>query len=397
MKAVVFFLLALFSVQLVSAKTQVGSTTCAVCEYLVGLAEGYVTTNTTEQEFIQKLDKACGLFPAFAPVCDQMIQFGVAELFAYIQADLTPSQACTLMKLCTSNSQDAPIPEPAVISIEAPVDVESPAGGDGCATCERVVGIVKAVASNNATTNEIIDALKTTCALIPPLSTVCNQLMPEIELVIQLLKANVSSQSICTMLKLCPASPEVIEPVQTQAVICPACEYAVGLIESWVEENATVSEIETKLQKVCNLVPGLGPICTSFLNYGIQDIISYINADLTPTQVCVILKLCTPQATVGMVRPESTLNLGAGCNICKYVVGLVEEWLAQPTTVAEVTGYVKSMCTHVGGLDAMCEQVVEFGVAEFVQYVETNELPATFCEQVHLCAVPRCPKFAVQQ
>lgn len=40
-----------------------GGQTCALCEFVIQTAEGYITSNSSEAEIIKFLDQACGLVP----------------------------------------------------------------------------------------------------------------------------------------------------------------------------------------------------------------------------------------------------------------------------------------------------------------------------------------------
>jgi len=361
----------------VAEPTQGGN--CAICEYVITLVENYVTSNTTIDEFVSVLDNYCSMVPGLAQVCDQLVQYGVDDLLAYIQADLSPQQVCTLAKLCTSEQKEIEVP------------AVTPTLGDNCSTCTFVVSLIESYVENNGTINQIIADVEKACSIIPGIQPICDQLVAAgIQQIINYINQDLSPTQICTLLKLCssniavavPEAPVVAVP-QVGDATCDTCQYVVTIIESYVEDNATVDEIEQKLQAACNVIPGIGPICQEFIDYGIQEIVNYINADLTPLQVCTLIKLCSNE--VAVMAPTDT-----NCDLCKYVVGIVEEWLESNATIAQAVTRLDALCTYVPGFEAVCEQVVQMGVKEFVTFVQTNEQPDTVCTQISLCTSRTC-------
>lgn len=63
---------------------------------------------------------------------------------------------------------------------------------------------------------------------------------------------------LVAVIALCVVFSASTTPVAAQD--CALCEYVVQAIEGWVEQNSTVTEIETYLNKICTLVPGFSSV-----------------------------------------------------------------------------------------------------------------------------------------
>jgi len=84
-----------------------GAIECSLCQAAVGYAEAYVTSNTTEQELENLLDKACVIFPnSTQQLCDGIVNTLVTDGFQLIINDEAPSVVCTQVGLCSSAFQN---------------------------------------------------------------------------------------------------------------------------------------------------------------------------------------------------------------------------------------------------------------------------------------------------
>jgi hypothetical protein len=158
---------------------------------------------------------------------------------------------------------------------------------------------------------------------------------------------------------------------------CSGCEMLVSAIEGWVEQNATVAEITQYLDQLCALVPGIGPVCTQFVNYGIEYVVAYINQNENPQQICTQMGFCTAQ--------EQQLE-GADCAICEQVIGTMEGWLASNAGQAEVETLLDTLCKLVPAFDSVCEAIVSAGVPTVINWIDTYENSTIVCGQLSLCS-----------
>ncbi len=81
----------------------------------------------------------------------------------------------------------------------------------------------------------------------------CNEIAANIPLLINLLEQKLSPDEICSLLKFCDSSKRVpVVSVEAQSVVsCLVCKEIVTLVENKLASNATETEIEDGLQKLC--------------------------------------------------------------------------------------------------------------------------------------------------
>jgi saposin len=77
---------------------------CNGCKHLVAVASNFITKNTTEQEIVRIVEKACEFFPEqYKGLCKIVVeQYGPAIISKLAQQYFDPDQVCTAVKACTS-------------------------------------------------------------------------------------------------------------------------------------------------------------------------------------------------------------------------------------------------------------------------------------------------------
>lgn len=66
--------------------------------------------------------------------------------------------------------------------------------------------------------------------------------------IVQLLLDRVSPQEICTHIKLCSATPAIEVP---EGTVCAACEWVMSMVENFLLEDRTQTQIIQFLSNVC--------------------------------------------------------------------------------------------------------------------------------------------------
>jgi len=181
---------------------------------------------------------------------------------------------------------------------------------------------------------------------------------------------------------------------------CDICETVVQLIETWVESNTTESQIQQYLDTICNLFPSYAPICDSIVEEGLSEIISFIEQDESADQICAQLGFCNTSKTIESNGKAPTLmdlqkisvsilsNApgDANCDGCHYVIGIIEEWLANAEDQQQVISAIEVVCTYApDGWLATCDAMIEAGVPEVINWIETYENATIVCAQLGLC------------
>jgi len=190
---------------------------------------------------------------------------------------------------------------------------------------------------------------------------------------------------------------------------CATCELVIQFIEQWVESNATDAEILQYLQTVCNLFPGYNSTCDSISKQGLAQILAWIEADETPTEVCTQLGQCTSgssQKTSNNVKtnvpsfaniqkylpnlPKVVKPVSVGQNVecggCEEVITVIEEWLDNTEDEQSVITTIEVMCTYMPEWVATCDAMVAAGVPAVVNWIVTYENSTVVCTQLKLCS-----------
>jgi saposin len=190
---------------------------------------------------------------------------------------------------------------------------------------------------------------------------------------------------------------------------CDICQTVVQLIEGWVENNATVSQIEQYLDGICNLIPSYGAICQAIVNQGIPEIIQFIEQNETPQQICTQLGLCSSVTVIngGLINthklPLPSLkelqkltpgiltavkpakNGAAQCDLCQQIIGAIENWMANTNDQAEVITAIEVVCTYMPQWQTTCDAIIEAGVPTVVQWIVQNDNSTQVCQQLGIC------------
>jgi saposin len=74
---------------------------------------------------------------------------------------------------------------------------------------------------------------------------------------------------------------------------CTLCEYVVTEMETYLNENSTLTEIETFVEKICGMFHGYETICQSLIKTYIPVIIEKLEADITPVEICTDIGICS--------------------------------------------------------------------------------------------------------
>jgi saposin len=249
----------------------------------VQVAESYIANNATDQQIEAKLDAVCGDLPSpYNGECTLIVNAYLPQIIAWIQNDEPPATLCAQLSLCSSKKSE-------VAPIRRTVE-QTP-----CAICELVVQVVESYVANNATDQQIEAKLDALCAKLPsPYSGQCalivNSYLPQI---ISYIQNNESPATVCAQLSLCSSKPAPVKREVEQS-ICAVCELVVQVAENYVENNATLAQIEAKLDSVCGDLPTpYNGECTLIVNSYLPQIVTWLQNDEPPATVCGQLSLCT--------------------------------------------------------------------------------------------------------
>lgn len=277
--------------------------------------------------------------------------------------------------------------------------------GPACPLCTLLVGKVKDVVHDyeGKITDEFKDKV---CGKLPQsFRGVCNYFVEDYgKQVIDALLNKVEPKKVCSKIGLCDDATWFRKYVtDTQAYIiymdlikmgetndnCALCKYVVSMVGDYV--NKSRDEIEMQLLKACKtLSPSLQQLCdTVVLLYG-RQIIDYILAFETPEKVCQQVKLC-PADDRKIVKPEDFIPeefIHEGtvqCELCKYVINLVQDYIRSNETEAQIKEALQKVCDKFPPLKKQCVSFVETYEPLIIEFLLQKLPSGEICKKIGLC------------
>ncbi|XP_077999573.1 prosaposin-like isoform X1 [Glandiceps talaboti] len=164
-------------------------TTCAVCELAMNYIDGFIDQNSTASEIIAVLDKVCSALPSsLGTECTALIDEYGPEILKLLVQQLDPKQVCSELGLCTAQKVKVAVKDSTT-----------------CEVCKLVGQYLLTVLKNNATEQEIEQALEEVCNLLPAsVKDECNSLVQQYGPVLFSLLKSLSPSELCDAIGLCP-------------------------------------------------------------------------------------------------------------------------------------------------------------------------------------------------
>jgi saposin len=197
-----------------------------------------------------------------------------------------------------------------------------------CSICTAIVGFVESYVEQNATIAQIQARLDAACALTGPYASECKALVDQyLPQIIAWIEKNETPADICTQLGVC--NDKIVKAPEDG--FCSICEAIVGFVESYVEQNATIAQIQARLDAACALTGPYASECKALVDQYLPQIIAWIEKNETPADICTQLGVCNTGKQIAAVVPAVTSG-GLGCTICKTIVGYIEIYIQQNAT-----------------------------------------------------------------
>lgn len=93
---------------------------------------------------------------------------------------------------------------------------------------------------------------------------------------------------VLALLVLAEAKPKAPSPET-----CALCELVAAIGDHYLESNATVTEVETKLKGYCSLAGAEQNLCVAFVDYVVPVLAKDAANAGTPTKLCTDFGLCS--------------------------------------------------------------------------------------------------------
>ncbi|KAF4528847.1 hypothetical protein B566_EDAN017671 [Ephemera danica] len=257
-----------------------GEPMCPLCLYAVEQIDKLIKEDKTEASIRAALDKVCTVLPdSMKQECVTMVEKYTEELVDMLIADLTPQEICVYLKVCKPQSLPTPPPQQQkdteIMTNEIPQSWPVVAQDDElvqrvhtvpkvkdsdpkCIICEFVMSQLDDMLKNNATEEEIKDAVHTVCNYLPTsVAKQCNDFVYEYaDMVIQLLVQELEPKAVCQELSLCqPNAKPPAAPARASEAVCKLCIVVVEAMDKLLEDGNVEQDIDNLLEKVCTVIP----------------------------------------------------------------------------------------------------------------------------------------------
>jgi len=253
-----------------------------------------------------------------------------------------------------------------------------------------IVNLIEDYLDQDSTQKEIEIALEVVCEFLPEnYQATCEAFFEAgIPQIVEWIEQYENASVVCSQMGLCSSSSEIVKPliVKPADSVCDACTFLLNAVESWVESNRTITEIQNYLDTLCNLIPGYSQVCDAMVDYELPTIIQWLENTENPHEVCTQLGLCSSSKNMMMIKVNGN-QLGDNCVLCQFVVSSAEAWLEANATEAQIEQYLEVLCnTLPSGLAEECDSIVETEVPMIIQYLKQNYTPQQICQKLGFCS-----------
>jgi hypothetical protein len=181
---------------------------------------------------------------------------------------------------------------------------------------------------------------------------VCDTLVTqELPTIINNLEMNETPGKVCDQINLCDnstlSSSIVVAPkVAPQDGFCSICTAIVGFVEAYLEQNATIAQIEARLDAACALTGPYASQCQALVNAYLPQIVAWVEKNETPQDICTKIGVCNNNDVAAVSNGAwaaftQALNIASGkanvelCAACEAIVAIGDHYLANNATIAD--------------------------------------------------------------
>lgn len=168
----------------------------------------------------------------------------------------------------------------------------------------------------------------------------------------------------------------VLKPTSGSDLECTVCGFLVGEVEQMVFSNKSIAYIENELSYICSKLTGSWQdTCNKIVENDIPIIVQFLASQLTPSEICAKLGLCT-----------SSVQDDTKCSLCQLVVGEVETLLADQVVQEKIEALLSDLCSHLSTQwSTICSSMISQWLPEIIQLVE-EKFPADYvCSKIGFC------------
>ncbi|XP_050533788.1 prosaposin isoform X2 [Daktulosphaira vitifoliae] len=434
--------------------------TCEFCEQLVKHLRDILISNSTEEEFYDVLKGLCKQTGSFSQECLSLVDQNYKVIYTFLTSELDGKVVCKDVGICPTTLtgsmainyknqvplfpllpnellekvssfkkegnvqtvEKSPVIDVIYENIHVKVNkVDLPKDKTACFVCDSILHYVQQAVTDPKSEAEIRSALESSCTVLPKsFSAECKQFVDQYgDAFISLVAQEVDPSIICPELKLCPVKNISLVSDTKSSEACPMCVMFMSALKSEITNKDNEAEITKKLEKLCSKLPShWKKNCTSLVDTNFQQIIDMITAELTPQEICTLLKICEPASLLDYSGDIETnmiaktdkvtivfpgLNIGQMiindykmpvkskvptpfCLICTVLMKYLNKVVEDKSNQESIKNVIDSACKILPNVEENeCIDFVNQHYSQIIMAVETATDPGIACMAMLVC------------
>nr|XP_034314915.1 uncharacterized protein LOC105340758 isoform X1 [Crassostrea gigas] len=279
-----------------------------------------------------------------------------------------------------------------------------------CDLCKMVVKETRKMLKSKSRDIKIVEFFTMACQFLPDesLKKECSVLATESELLIKLLKSNISDEQLCAAVKQCKGFedkthqyPKEVPKVSGKVTkICKDCVAFFGDIKQLIQDNSTIDQIKDMLKNVlCTQLPSEEGLCDFIVDELVPQLLQTLGSEVDPQVFCNMMGFCNGtninKALVTRIQYRTELKKlnkvyknvkDEECDMCHTVITEILNVLKDKINQEKIKAYIKTdLCEKLGSLADQCKTAVD-EYADILFELIANELdPTTVCTMLGFC------------
>lgn len=360
--------------------------------------------------------------------CNKFVDSYGPVAIKYLINEFDKIQVCNKLRLCKSNAWIKNIftaeeafavfqQMQAMAAEEEQKVVFSVGEAPYCGICQYAIASLEQYV--NSTESQIEQEALKLCKKLPAqyeqlCDTMVLMYLPNI---IDQLLANEPPHKACCQLTLCHdncnATSKAVVVEEKKAVAtesndgnCAVCQFMVGQIESYLEQNTTQEAIIKQVNLLCsNLPTQYAQICVSIADGWVPYVIYYIEQNFPADKVCQLIGACPTTASmidmtklninvlpsqkkpaVAAVAPKDSQY----CSVCTLAMTMLQQYVNSNSTDQQIKQALEGLCQKVpNSYSAICTTLVDTYEPVLIslvrKYIAEHQL-TEICHDIGLCS-----------
>lgn len=388
--------------QIQEVADEVGDLKCELCTVIINLLDSQLEKNASAATINNTVFSLCALLPA---EIKQSCEAIAPTIVKKIEGGFDPQTACKDIRLCADTFSGVLDDSwlDVVNQLKEQNDMNKNLEDAKCELCEFLINIIDQELGQNASLDKINNTIYSVCNLLPDaIKATCELVAPTI---VKELANGLDPLKTCEKVKLCTngtlntgllqglkehvnrviRGPSVSAP---QDAKCELCEFLVTIIDKELGQNASLEKINSTIYGLCNLLPAaIKPECELIA----PSIVKELAKGLDPLKTCETVKLCTNGSRGYDQKEESRKEMeneakrvkdSLGCQVCEFVVQIVDEYIKNNSTGESINTTVYKICALLPEpIQDLCNQAAP----QIVKTIEDGVDPKKVCTEIKLC------------